>query len=151
MAGERLASRSLGGSCAGGGWYTGAVTPPSKRCATCGRSFEWRARWARNWDEVRYCSAACRRPLRHGDHDLERAIVELLCERKRCATICPSEAARAVEGEGWRELMEPARAAARRLEAKGVIETTQRGRVVDPSKAKGPIRLRLVAGDGVAP
>lgn len=126
---------------------TGAVTPPPKRCATCGRSFEWRARWARNWDDVRYCSAACRRPLRSPDHELERAIVELLRERSRSATICPSEAARLVGDEDCRELMEPARTAARRLEAMGVIEITQRGRVVDPSKAKGPIRLRLAAGD----
>ena len=143
-------SRSSGVSCVGGGWYTEGVTPPPKRCATCGRSFEWRARWARNWDEVRYCSAACRRPLRSRDHELERVIVELLRERRRSATICPSEAARLVGGEGWRELMEPARAAARRLEVEGVIEITQRGRVVDPSTAKGPIRLRLVAGDGLS-
>jgi len=40
--------------------------------------------------------------------------------------------------------MEPARCAARRLVAAGRIEIVQGGRVVDPSTAKGPIRLRLV-------
>ena len=34
---------------------------PSKPCAACGRPMTWRKRWARNWDEVRYCSDACRR------------------------------------------------------------------------------------------
>jgi hypothetical protein len=38
--------------------------------------------------------------------------------------------------------MEPARRAARRLVAAGTLEITQGGRVVDPSTARGPIRLR---------
>jgi hypothetical protein len=38
---------------------------PSKPCAVCGRPMSWRRAWAKNWDEVRYCSDACRR--RKGD------------------------------------------------------------------------------------
>ena len=34
---------------------------PSKPCAVCQREMTWRRAWARNWDEVRYCSEACRR------------------------------------------------------------------------------------------
>jgi hypothetical protein len=34
---------------------------PSKPCAACGRPMTWRKAWARHWDEVRYCSDACRR------------------------------------------------------------------------------------------
>ncbi len=34
---------------------------PSKPCTVCGREMSWRKAWARNWDEVRYCSEACRR------------------------------------------------------------------------------------------
>lgn len=33
---------------------------PEKICATCGRPFTWRKKWARDWDEVRYCSDRCR-------------------------------------------------------------------------------------------
>ncbi len=33
---------------------------PEKICAACGRPFQWRRKWARSWDEVRYCSDACR-------------------------------------------------------------------------------------------
>lgn len=33
---------------------------PSKTCATCGRPFAWRKKWAKVWDEVRYCSDKCR-------------------------------------------------------------------------------------------
>ncbi|MEL6591159.1 MAG: DUF2256 domain-containing protein [Bacteroidota bacterium] len=34
---------------------------PQKICAVCGLPFTWRKKWARNWDEVKYCSERCRR------------------------------------------------------------------------------------------
>ena len=116
-----------------------------KACATCGRTITWRKKWERDWDAVRYCSDACRR-AKPGPADaaLEEAISSLLDARARGATICPSEAARAVGGDDWRDLMEPARAAARRLVARGEVEITQGGRVMDGSTAKGPIRVRRV-------
>jgi hypothetical protein len=103
----------------------------------------WRKKWERSWDEVRYCSDACRRRgVGQVDRELDAAILSLLSERSPSATICPSEAARAVGGDDWRPLMEPARAAARRLQAAGHVVITQGGRPVDPSRAKGPIRIR---------
>lgn len=33
---------------------------PSKPCVTCGRPMSWRKKWAKNWDQVKYCSEACR-------------------------------------------------------------------------------------------
>lgn len=112
-------------------------------CVACGRTIAWRKKWAANWDEVRYCSDACRRrTVRPVDRALEEAIVELLARRATGATICPSEAARLVAPDDWRSLREPARRAARRLVAAGQVEITQGGRVVDPSTAKGPIRVR---------
>ena len=33
---------------------------PEKICAACGRPFAWRRKWAATWDEVKYCSDACR-------------------------------------------------------------------------------------------
>ena len=96
----------------------------TKPCQSCGRTITWRKKWERDWDQVRYCSD------------------DLLGRRARAASACPSEAARAVGGEDWQPLMEPARAAARRLVARGLVEITQGGRVVDGSTAKGPIRVR---------
>ncbi|MGO2750588.1 MAG: DUF3253 domain-containing protein [Pseudoclavibacter sp.] len=75
--------------------------------------------------------------------ELERAILELLDRRAVGATICPSEAARAVGGDGWRSEMDAARAAALRLVEVGSVDITQGGEVVDGSTAKGPIRIRL--------
>ncbi|MGA1618478.1 MAG: DUF2256 domain-containing protein [Pirellulales bacterium] len=34
---------------------------PTKVCASCGRPFSWRKKWARCWEQVRYCSDRCRR------------------------------------------------------------------------------------------
>lgn len=33
---------------------------PSKLCASCGLPFNWRKKWARDWDNVRFCSDRCR-------------------------------------------------------------------------------------------
>jgi hypothetical protein len=118
-----------------------------KVCAACGRTMEWRKSWAKNWESVKFCSDRCRRG-KVGDSGkaLEGEILRLLAERGAGKTICASEAARAVAGEdtaAWEALMEPARAAARRLVAERKIVITQGGRVVDGSTAKGPIRLKL--------
>lgn len=120
---------------------------PDKLCQTCGRAFSWRKKWERDWESVKYCSDACRgaKPVAT-DTLLEAAILDLLSARGRDKTICPSEAAKLVGGKDsrgdWESLMEPARAAARRLVAAGRIVITQKGQIVDPSTAKGPIRLR---------
>ncbi|MEZ0166890.1 DUF3253 domain-containing protein [Kineococcus sp. LSe6-4] len=124
----------------------GAHQLPTKDCAVCGRTITWRKKWERDWDGVKYCSDACRRRAKSSsglDADLETTLRRLLDERGRSKTVCPSEVARAVGGEDWRDLMEPARSAARRLVAAGEAEITQGGRVVDPSTAKGPMRVRL--------
>lgn len=127
-------------------------TPPSKVCASCGRTITWRKKWERDWDNVRFCSDACRRK-RPGSQDaeLEQIILRLLHERGAGKTVCPSEAARTIAGHGslsddraaWEPLMERVRSAARRLVDHGKIVITQGGVVVDPSRAKGAIRLRL--------
>ncbi len=76
------------------------------------------------------------------DRALEERITALLDVRAAAASICPSEAARAVDPEGWRELMPAARAAAGRLAAAGEVEVTQGGTVVDVGTARGPVRIR---------
>ena len=122
-----------------------ALSRDDKWCARCGRVITWRSSLAKNWDSVKWCSDGCRKlGLRAVDEQLSTAILDLLAARAGGATICPSEAARQVGGEQWEELMEPVRCAARRLVLANRIVITQQGRVVDPSTAKGPIRLRLV-------
>jgi len=122
------------------------MAPEPKTCQSCGRTIEWRKKWERDWDQVGYCSTACRkRGVNDGDRRLEATILDLPAQRARTSTICPSDAARAVGGadeDTWRGLMEPARRAARRLVDRGEVVITQGGKVVDPSTAKGAIRIR---------
>jgi hypothetical protein len=78
----------------------------------------------------------------------EAKILDLLECGDAGKTVCPSEVARAMAGSDersdWEPLMELTRAAARRLVEAGQIVITQRGQVVDPARAEGPIRLRKV-------
>ena len=34
---------------------------PQKTCAACGLPFAWRKKWARDWEQVKYCSERCKR------------------------------------------------------------------------------------------
>jgi hypothetical protein len=33
----------------------------TKTCIICNRPMTWRRKWAKTWDDVKYCSDACRR------------------------------------------------------------------------------------------
>ena len=77
------------------------------------------------------------------------AILALLAARRADATICPSEAARALAGDDpadWRPLMPAVREAAAELADEGRVAVTQRGRPVDVRSARGPVRVRLIRG-----
>ncbi len=37
---------------------------PWKICAACGRSFTWRKKWAKDWEQVKTCSDRCKGELR---------------------------------------------------------------------------------------
>ena len=65
----------------------------------------------------------------------------LLRHRRPESTICPSDAARVVGGESWRELMDTARDVAAELSREGLIVVRQRGTDVDIETASGPVRL----------
>ncbi len=39
---------------------------PEKICASCGLPFTWRKKWAKNWEEVKYCSDRCRGERKSG-------------------------------------------------------------------------------------
>lgn len=117
-----------------------------KLCPACGRRFAWRRKWKACWEQVRYCSDACRR--RRTDKRGQRwreVVIDLLRQRRPGTTICPSEAARRLQPDDWRRHMEDVRRAARQLAAEGQLEICQRGQVIDPTTIRGPIRLRLPA------
>ncbi len=83
--------------------------------------------------------------------ELERSILDLLSQRSDGASICPSEAARAVDRKNWRGLMEAVREAAWGLEARGRIVVLKRGRRIARAEARGPIRLALAVPSAPKP
>lgn len=112
----------------------------SKICESCGREIEYRKKWARNWDSVKYCSDECRSNKKKFDYQAQ--ILQLLAERGPGKTICPSELLSADQKTDT-IMMEHVRRSARLLAAEGKIEITQKGQRVDPQDFRGPIRLRL--------
>ncbi len=81
----------------------------------------WRRRWARVWDEVRYCSVAA--APAGVTVDVERATAEVV----------------AGDPDIRRDA---ARDAARRIAASGDAELIAAGRAADPATARGPLGLR---------
>jgi Protein of unknown function (DUF3253) len=79
-----------------------------------------------------------------GDSHIESILLELVQQRGRHATACPSEVARALAPTDWRALMPQVRSVASRLARQGKIEIAQGGKAVSADGPwKGPIRLRL--------
>ncbi len=111
-----------------------------KICESCGREIEYRKKWLRNWDQVKYCSDECRR--NKDKFDFKDAILTLLKQRQSNQTICPSEVL-PLEQKSDKVIMEHVRRSARLLASDGLIEITQKNQAVDPLDFRGPIRLRL--------
>lgn len=44
---------------------------PQKTCVVCGRPFAWRKKWAKVWDEVKYCSIKCRKQKSNARAEVE--------------------------------------------------------------------------------
>ncbi len=86
------------------------------------------------------------------DQQVRDAVLALLAQRAQQATICPSEAARALAPQAWRPLMPQVRAVAVALATEGVVEIRAAGRTVSPqAPLRGPIRLGLPAAPPAAP
>lgn len=116
---------------------TGGHRSEDKICRSCGRRIEWRKKWERNWDQVLYCSTACRR---RGISDADRKAEEAIRHAVR-----HSAGATSLSAIHWdAQHAEMVRRAARRLVAAGEIEMIHGGRVVDPSTAAGEVSIRRV-------
>jgi hypothetical protein len=82
---------------------------------------------------------------------IETAILALV-GRDPTKSVCPSEAARAVEpGPDFHRLMPMVRAAAVDLALAGRIVILRKGKVQDPAAFKGVYRLKAAQGAGQTP
>jgi hypothetical protein len=74
-------------------------------------------------------------------------VLELTRARGPEKSICPSEVARSLEPDCWRDLLHEVRVVSQALVDEGLLEATQGGRVVDLPTARGPVRLRMRPAD----
>ena len=76
------------------------------------------------------------------NNEIRANIITTLASRKPGSTICPSEVARNLGSQAkWRELMPAVREVTAILVQEEIIAVTQKGKTIDITKAKGPIRL----------
>lgn len=114
--------------------------PDPKLCESCGRYFEFRKKWEKDWAQIKYCSDECKK--NKNKFDYKDPIMNLLKQRGSGKTICPSEVLPADQKQN-KLIMEHVRRSARLLAAENLVQITQGGKVVNPSEFNGPIRLRL--------
>lgn len=74
---------------------------------------------------------------------LRAQLLRIAEERGPDKTLCPSEAAGAVDPERRRELTSLARDVASELANEGILVVTQKGVPVDGRTARGPVRVGL--------
>lgn len=80
-------------------------------------------------------------PSEEGQRRRIAATIRALLRHRAGKTICPSDVARTLGADTWRELMPVVRHVAADLVDQGHVVVQQKGEAVDPSTAKGPIRL----------
>jgi hypothetical protein len=81
--------------------------------------------------------------MKRARSEVERVLLALASERGPDKTFCPSEAARRLSPDNWREQMPKVSAAAIRLVKEGKLRSTQQGEEVDPTIARAPLRFSL--------
>ena len=69
------------------------------------------------------------------------ATIRSLLRHRDGTTICPSDAARVVGAEGWRDVVPLAREVAHDLVGDEVVVVQQKGKAVDVRTARGPVRI----------
>lgn len=75
--------------------------------------------------------------------DISKTILSTATERGAEKSTCPSEVARMLFSDDWRRHMKEIVEAAIDLQHQGKVLITQKGKPVDISKIKGPIRIKI--------
>jgi hypothetical protein len=75
---------------------------------------------------------------------IQHCILEMATERGADKTICPSEVARALFPENWRNHMDEVRNVAFELRDTHQVLITQKGETLNNNDIKGPIRIKII-------
>lgn len=74
------------------------------------------------------------------------ATIRALTRHRDGSSICPSDVARTIGGDAWRDHMDAVRRIAHGLAAQGEIVVTQKGEPVRIDQARGPVRIIRAPG-----
>ena len=80
-------------------------------------------------------------PSDQGRRERLAATIRTLLRHRDGTTICPSDAARVVGGQGWRDVVPVAREVAHTLVQDEVVVVQPKGERVDVREARGPVRI----------
>lgn len=80
----------------------------------------------------------------HSHQVIENTILSTAAQRGLDKSTCPSEIARMLFPEDWREHMKEIVEVAIDLQHQGKLAITQKGKPIDTSKITGPIRIKTV-------
>lgn len=114
---------------------------PRKICQNCGREFEFRSKWKECWDDIRYCSEKCRKSYKESRINFWKQ--EILRHSSLHRAVCASEIAIKSIPSEWKMHLEFVRQAARLLAHEDKILILQGKKIVNPSKFRGEISLKL--------
>ncbi|WP_129717376.1 DUF3253 domain-containing protein [Pedobacter sp. SYP-B3415] len=78
-----------------------------------------------------------------GYQEISHAILSTAEQRGPEKSTCPSEIARQLYPDDWREQMENVRKVAIGLHKAGKVQITQGGKPVDVDHIKGPVRIKI--------
>ncbi len=76
------------------------------------------------------------------DPEIAKAILSLTATRGAEKSICPSEVARQLYPDNWRDRMQDVVDVAIAMHRKGEVLVVQHGEPVDVNQIKGPIRIK---------
>ena len=114
---------------------------PTKDCRVCGRPFEWRKKWQRDWSNVRHCSKRCaKKQLTATDRAVEQSILE--CLDGSHGKISGVALFKCILDSGLRVDLERVKSAARRLANQERLVWIKKGGRVDAHNCTGPFELR---------
>ncbi|MET3606963.1 hypothetical protein ABIC74_000805 [Mucilaginibacter rubeus] len=74
---------------------------------------------------------------------ISNAIISTAMSRGKEKTTCPSEIARALFPDDWRNHMATVRGVAIDLQNQGKVQITQHGKAINTDNIKGPVRIRI--------
>lgn len=85
--------------------------------------------------------------MKRSKQEIKSHILQLTKKRGTGKSVSPSQVARDLFSDIWKDHLDEVRSMAGELQSERLISVTQNGKSVDPNKVKGPIEMTLLKHD----